>query len=433
MDCYREIGYEVGGVLLDSKNYYLPQTRQRGYLVCFDKSKATGADLGGAGKKWQNLMSDFRRNASSSVAEFMLPNEKVRIQQQLSLDDSTREYDWAACEIRHIQYRQEARLGNARPLTFWSESGTMNVPENGLLSWYRKQVERVRDYMDISLLRKAPAFDVRYKTRIWDVSQNVDMFTDSSSFGITPCITPSGLFFASDAGRALTPEEVLSLQGLPLNKVSFTTESSPEVQDMAGNAMTTTAVGPAILSALICGQAVLRDHCAPAPEEDTHMSEPAPPKIIDAPTGSIFPSDGAAGPIGLNVLFKQAFESARRCLCEGSVTIARRPIQRCVDCNHTTCTKCGGNPSHNYQVMKPQDSKRSDPVEFERNLRSSLPQCLAFDDIPAMLERIAIPDGHEYSKSFEAALQSTFNLSRRELEGHTNGRLCITLLQPDLS
>lgn len=167
MDCYREIGYEVGGVLLDSKNYYLPQTRQRGYLVCFDKSKATTA-IEGAGKKWQNLMSDFRRNASSSVAEFMLPNDKVRAQQQLSLDDSTSEDDWAACEIRHTQYRQEARLGNARPLTFWPESGTMNVPENGMLSWYCKQVERVRDYMDISLLRKAPAFDVRYKTRIWE-------------------------------------------------------------------------------------------------------------------------------------------------------------------------------------------------------------------------------------------------------------------------
>jgi len=228
MQCYRDIGYEVGGVLLDSKNYYLPQTRQRGYLVCFDNSKAPAGKLDGPGKEWEELMSKFRRPASSSVAEFMLPNDKIRAQ-QTSLDDNSKEYDWAACEIRHIQYRQEKRLGNARLLTLWSESGTMNVPENGFIPWYRKQPERVRDYMDISLLRKAPIFDVRYKTRIWDVSQNVDMFGDGAHFGIAPCITPSGIFFASDAGRALAPEEVLTLQGLPLNKISFTTETANEI------------------------------------------------------------------------------------------------------------------------------------------------------------------------------------------------------------
>ena len=201
LQCYRDIGYEVGGVLLDGKNYYLPQTRQRGYLVCFDKSKAPPGEINGAGKAWEGLVSKFRRSASSSVAEFMLPDDKLRAQ-QTSLDDNSKEYDWAVCEIRHIQYRQEKRLGNARPLTFWSESGTMNVPENGFIPWYRKQPERVRDYMNVSLLRKAALFDVRYKTRIWDVSQNVDMFGDDAHFGIAPCITPSGMFFASDAGRA---------------------------------------------------------------------------------------------------------------------------------------------------------------------------------------------------------------------------------------
>jgi hypothetical protein len=42
-------------------------------------------------------MADFRRHASSSVADFMLP-EEVRTQQQ-SLDDNTKEYDW-----QHVRY-----------------------------------------------------------------------------------------------------------------------------------------------------------------------------------------------------------------------------------------------------------------------------------------------------------------------------------------
>ena len=44
MECYRKIDYLPVGVILDTKNYYLPHTRQRGYLVCFDKTKATDMD-----------------------------------------------------------------------------------------------------------------------------------------------------------------------------------------------------------------------------------------------------------------------------------------------------------------------------------------------------------------------------------------------------
>ena len=406
-ECYRNIGYEVGGVLLDSKNYYLPQTRQRGYLVCFDKSKATTESIDGAGKAWQEAMSKFRRSASSSVAEFMLPNDKIRAQ-QTSLDDNSKEYDWAACEIRHIQYRQEKRLGNARPLTFWSESGTMNVPENGFISWYRKQPERVRDYMDISFLRKASEFDVRYKTRIWDVSQNVDMFGDGAHFGIAPCITPSGLFFASDAGRALAPEEVLSLQGLPLNKISFTTETASEVQDLAGNAMTTTAVGSAILAALIWGQPVLGNDGA-ALVEDVTMASASQPKLTDVATTPIVSSEHSVADLHLSDLLDRASRSARRCLCEGSADIARRAIQQCVDCQHTTCTRCGGNPTHNYRIVK--NDLRTSPIKFEEHLRSRLPQSLKFGD-EFVSGWPSVSDEHGYLSVALTAARSTFTFSR---------------------
>lgn len=407
MDHYRQIGYEVGGVLVDTKNYYLPQTRQRGYLVCFDKSKATAEDIKGAGKTWQDLMSKFRRSASSSVAEFMLPNDKIRAQ-QVSLDDSSKEYDWAACEIRHIQYRQEKRLGSARPLTFWSESGTMNVPENGFISWYRKQPERVRDYMDISLLRKASIFDVRYKTRIWDVSQNVDLFGDSTPFGITPCITPSGSFFASDAGRALAPEELLSLQGLPLSKVSFTTETGPEIQDLAGNAMSTTAVGPAILAALICGQHVMHWDETDA-KQDSKKTAALLTKIADTKTRPVH-DHCKAKKLDLSDLLEMAYSSARRCLCGGANSVTRNAILTCVDCDHTACSKCSGNPEHNYRGTS--HVPRSSPLEFERHLRSHLPQYLAFAEDVALKSFAEVHDEHGYSAACEAAAKRTFTLSR---------------------
>jgi len=404
MECYSEIDYEVGGVLLDTKNYYLPHTRQRGYLVCFDKTKATSS-VDGIGKQWEAHMGNFRRYASSSVAEFMLPDSEVRRQQQAFLDDNTREYDWAACEIRHLQYRQKNHLGNARPFTFWSESGTINIPETGSISWYNKQPERVRDYLDIGMLRKASQYDVRHKMRIWDVSQNIDMFSDSTQFGITPCITPSGLFFASDTGRALAPQELLSLQGLPLSKVSFTTETAPEIQDLAGNAMSTTAVGPAILAALICGQAVLHDDTTKTIGADLG-SKPVSPAIADAATKIVVHAIETQD-LDLSDLLDRAFKSARRCHCEGSAAITQQ-IQQCIDCSHTTCKRCGGNPAHNYRLST-MNRNRSDPIEFERHLRSRLPQCLAFSKTSS--DAMQFDQNDDYAEAFNAALNSTFTFS----------------------
>jgi site-specific DNA-cytosine methylase len=410
MDCYREIEYECGGVLLDTKNYYLPHTRQRGYLVCFDKTKAVTGNVDGIEKQWTSRMADFRRHASSSVADSLLP-EEVRTQQQ-SLDDNTKEYEWAACEIRHLQYRQDKRLGNARPFTFWSASGTMNIPETGSISWYHKQPERVRDYMDIGMLRKAASFDVRHKMRIWDVSQNIDMFSDSTQFGITPCITPSGLFFASDTGRALAPQELLSLQGLPLSKISFTTETMPEIQDLAGNAMSTTAVGPAILAALICGQAVLQsDTTTQTVDVSSGKRVSLQPTIADAATQSVT-CVTETQELGFSDLLNRSCRSAKRCYCEGSAAIAQQAIQQCVDCYHTTCKRCGGNPSHKYRLATSINRERDDPVEFERHLRSRLPQCLAFKETPTVSVAMELDQDAGYAEASNAALNSTFTFSQ---------------------
>lgn len=36
MKCYENLGYEVAGALVNSRDWYCPQTRHRGYAVCFD-------------------------------------------------------------------------------------------------------------------------------------------------------------------------------------------------------------------------------------------------------------------------------------------------------------------------------------------------------------------------------------------------------------
>lgn len=379
---YREIDYDCRGVLVDSKDYYMPHTRQRGYMVCFNKRRAGGkVAVAGMGAQWQDLMENFKRCASSPVSSFLLPNDQISGRQQIRED--VREVDWSQCEITQMQYRQTQKLGNARPFTHWQESGIMVPPDNGTRPWFLKQVERVWDTIDCSILRKSlpknGMYDARFKTRIWDLSQNIYRFTDTSSFGITGCITPSGMFFISDANRVLMPEESLKLQGIPLKKISFTTETPAELQDLAGNAMTSTVVGSALLAALVVGHELI-DTDAEAPsvpvrEQGTRSTLMHSPDSAEVVSHTHEP-DAAATHFDVAAMLRDAQKSARKCYCEGSYGECERPLQQCVDCSHSTCTLCGGSPLHNYR--QDPNKERLSPSTFEQQLKSQLPLRVIF-------------------------------------------------------
>lgn len=70
-----------------------------------------------------------------------------------------------------------------------------------------------------------------------DIGQAVDR-TDSNSLGIAGCVAPQGKSYVTDAVRLLNGYEALILQGIPVDEVSFTTESNRDLKDLAGNAMT---------------------------------------------------------------------------------------------------------------------------------------------------------------------------------------------------
>ncbi|KAK3061597.1 hypothetical protein LTS18_005844, partial [Coniosporium uncinatum] len=57
---YSKIDYELCFTKVDTRNYYLPHTRQRGYMVCVDR-KQFGKNVSGAVLEWANLMKTFQR------------------------------------------------------------------------------------------------------------------------------------------------------------------------------------------------------------------------------------------------------------------------------------------------------------------------------------------------------------------------------------
>jgi len=110
---------------VDTKNFYIPHTRTRGYLVAVNKKNSS---IPTEWKKW--VGEKLKRSASSTLDAFLLPSDDPRIyvsRQKLvkesynALDRRTGRTDWGRCESRHQRARLEEGLGAKRPLTNWDE------------------------------------------------------------------------------------------------------------------------------------------------------------------------------------------------------------------------------------------------------------------------------------------------------------------------
>jgi site-specific DNA-cytosine methylase len=172
---FEEAKYSAKSIRLDTKTYYVPHTRTRGYMM------AVNAQSSSIPTKWVDRMSSMKRDASCTLDAFLLPSDDPRIHQAReklvkesynALDRRTGRTDWGRCESRHQRTRLEEALGSKRPLTNWDEGinlylidivittylfqgGSVTMLDYGWADWVSGQVERVWDLMDISLLRSA--------------------------------------------------------------------------------------------------------------------------------------------------------------------------------------------------------------------------------------------------------------------------------------
>lgn len=158
--------YAAQHVYLDTKEYYIPQTRQRGYMVAIDRERLEDADV--AVKIWAQKLVALKQKASSSVESFLFeevarpdlfksstaPKKKPRTEQ-----------DWDCCMARCQEYRSVNGLGSQRPLTHWVGGGSRTGPDHWDPEWVRSRTERICDTLEICHLRNAlRGFDDRYKT-----------------------------------------------------------------------------------------------------------------------------------------------------------------------------------------------------------------------------------------------------------------------------
>jgi site-specific DNA-cytosine methylase len=164
-----EIDYAASWVRVDTKDFYLPQTRQRGYLIAIDKRAWKGAKA--AVEQWKDTLTAMKRKASSGVEAFLLPSDDPRLlraEEELihtaSEQEKRREGEWSCCESRHETYRDQLGLGPMRPLINWENGGSCSPVEFLAQKWLKNQRERIHDCIDISYLRNlSRGFDLNFK------------------------------------------------------------------------------------------------------------------------------------------------------------------------------------------------------------------------------------------------------------------------------
>lgn len=417
---------------IDTKNYYIPHTRQRGYLIAIDRRRHQDAE--NAVQRWAQKMIQLQRPASSPV-DYFLSDDVIR---RHDFSGSARynrysrtKQDWTVCSARNQNLRESMNIGSQRPLTRWVIGGSCSGPDHWDLGWMRVQPERTWDALDICHLRNAQrGFDDCYKTydssrhdgicpfltwlrRIIEVSQNVDRDRDAHGNGVVSCLTPSGTKFITTQGRPLTGKEALRLQGIPVNKLILTHETQRELFDLAGNAMTTTVVGAVLLAALIVGHRAisvndrpnLPENPLPIPVEEMNERELLPEQSINLTEYER---------CTLDKIRSEASASARLCLCEGKTLSRKRSFKKCRLCGHTACVKCVGFPKHNYCAIP--ELRRLEPSSFTKWLAGHLPMRLQlvhldisgmeklFNDCKSHLTPESKDDWTKYKRIVERAL-----------------------------
>ncbi|KAK7756090.1 hypothetical protein SLS62_002033 [Diatrype stigma] len=380
---FPSIGYKAISIKVDSKMFYIPQTRFRGYLLAVDGnlfSEDTATELL---ESWAAAFRQSERRASSPIDQWLLPSTDP-LAELARQDDESRILDkkrrdktpWIQSRRRHIRTRREKGLGDSRPLTNWTESGESKPHDRMDKIFISGQPPRVLDCLECYYLdgimngRKVPhvqgtwPYDIMFKTRVIDLSQNVDRFPAGGPFGLIGCVTPDRIPYITDQCRFLTGYEALQLQGLPIHRIAFSREDQEQLRDLAGNAMTVTVVGTALVALFTSTYNITRgavpifpriEHQSSAyPEptsfEKTAINDEPDPVENDFTAWHVHRATKLTVPTLVQRL-------RRRCYCNGVAKYSATEFLECNHCGIVRCVRCSGNPAHNFRTLdKPRSS-----------------------------------------------------------------------------
>ncbi|KPI40212.1 uncharacterized protein AB675_11230, partial [Cyphellophora attinorum] len=404
-------GYEVQAIFVDTKDFYLPQTRTRGYMVAINRSRAeeAGIDIVTALKDFVENVQALQYRASSPYTDIIYGNDSIESERSRAMmatipSKVPMSQAWTLCAHRYAHLRSTSCFGSLRPYTNWNENGLSTLHELIHHEWGKKQRDRVLDTLDIAFLRYMLErdFDMTYKSRTIDLSQNIDREADSKHHGIVGCLTAAGMLYDTAQGGVINGVEALKLQGISTDDLHLGNLSMRQMIDLAGNAMTTTTVGAITLAAIAaCTQGTKTLFAKPKHRSlfnKAPVIEPTTPLQYDevikswqtagllndtiAIGGSFSENDAAEF---FTALCKQAYLTRQLCACEGVTggTSLGKNVNffSCDQCGHTACENCRGNPVHSY-VGNPVVTSDRRPNAFISRMETGLPRSISFITFP---------------------------------------------------
>mmetsp|Transcript_16313 Transcript_16313/g.28556 ORF Transcript_16313/g.28556 Transcript_16313/m.28556 type:complete len:1878 (-) Transcript_16313:150-5783(-) len=409
-------GFLCRKISVDSKDYGLPQTRNRGYMLVWHESQG-GQELG---ELWAELVKHMEQPLQSSLDEFLLPDDDERVRRlrevlrgplgRKAQEDNAMSWngDWWSSESkdaeRQKKYRDEMQVSsNHLLLTGWGKHGARKGQPSlwpellGVLS------SRQCDMMEIFAAecsaettsvrggRQSEAIccprDPLHSSLVWDISQNVGIACSYNSPGVTGCITPGGWLLLPNRGRCMLGYEKLICQGIPPGRLALGMESEVQLSDLAGNAMSLPVVNSCLLATLVVKALGRKRKSQPGYRLDSaHL--PLKPRInMQIPRTVQVISDTNAAFRALASLSARAEAASILCNCESSGSITMSQILQCRGCGLSLCRDCAVKVAHDsHDLMERILSERPEsPSSFERELRSLAPQRLLLQSVAMTL------------------------------------------------
>lgn len=168
---WHNIGFATQVAFLDSKDFYIPQTRQRGYMIGIRREAISDRhvelDADTAVRVWFQVLEKLQRRASSPFTEFIFPDDDEQLERYNSVVTraSVQRVPWDKCKAECLSYRSCNLLGFKKPVTDWENNGSCHVPDFCDSSWYTQQVERIWETVEINHLRSIAfrGYDMAYK------------------------------------------------------------------------------------------------------------------------------------------------------------------------------------------------------------------------------------------------------------------------------
>ena len=154
---FEDIGYSSICIHVDTKHYYVPETRLRTYMLLVHKilfEEHRWEELAAMLQAWKKLVMDQKSPATAPVEQFLLKVDDPLLRSALTDKvgrKSSKIIEWQKCQIGHQLYRNDLQLGDKRPITSWTRDACPRNPD--FHSPLVERTNRISDFIDIAHLR----------------------------------------------------------------------------------------------------------------------------------------------------------------------------------------------------------------------------------------------------------------------------------------